>query len=180
MEEGTSAYLKRFVGDRFSGHILPFGCLIDFFPTPTRPQKTRKVVDNDVVLGDGEEYAARSENEFQCDDIPDYGELFGDSEDCDHVEGPLVDHPSRNDDDGYDDDPQDDVPDITFNGAGRVTSYEKRGKFSATSKLGIFLGCHHEMGSKWNDDYLVADLEDFKQNAKRPSVHQVKRVYCAL
>ena len=35
------------------------------------------------------------------------------------------------------------------------------------------------MGSKWNGDYLVADLEDFKQNAKRPSVHQVKRVYCA-
>ena len=182
MEEGSSAYVKRFGGNRFSGHILPFGCLVVYFPTPTRPQKTRKVVENDVVLGDGEEYAAPGENDFQCDDIPDYGELFGDPEDDDSGDGPLADHPSRNDGDGFDDDPQEDVPDITFSGSGRVTSYEKRGKFSATNKPGIFLGYqgyHHEMGSKWNGDYLVADLEDFKQNAKRPSVHQVKRVYCA-
>ena len=48
----------------------------------------------------------------------------------------MADHPSRNDGDGYDDDPQDDVPDITFSGSGRVTSYEKKDKFSATSANG--------------------------------------------
>ena len=62
---------------------------------PTRPQKTRKVVDNDVVLGDGEEYAAPGENDFQCDDIPDYGELFGNPDDDDADGGPRNDHPSR-------------------------------------------------------------------------------------
>ena len=80
MEEGSPAYLKRFGGDRFSGHILPFGCLVDYFPTPIRPQKTRKVVDSDVVLGDGEEYAAPGEEKFKCDDLPDYNELFNDPE----------------------------------------------------------------------------------------------------
>ena len=131
------------------------------------------------MLGDGEEYAAPGEDDFQCDDIPDYGELLGDPDDDDADGRPRDDHPSRNDGDGFDDDPQDDIPVVTFNGSGRVTSYERRSKFSATSKPGIFLGYHHETGSKWNGDYLVADLEDFKQNAKRPSVHQVKRVYCA-
>ena len=177
MEEGTSAYLKRFGGERFSGHILPFGCLVDYFPTPTRPQKTREVVDNGIVLGDGEEYAAPREGEFQCDDVPDYGELFGDPEDDDPPGEPSVDHASRKDGDGYDDDEQEEVPNIIYHGSGRVTSYEKRGKFSATSKQGIFLGYHHEMGSKWNGDYLVADLEDFKQNATRPSIFPIRTVY---
>ena len=36
--------------------ILPFGCLVDFFPTPAR-KKTCRSQKDDVVLGDGEEYA---------------------------------------------------------------------------------------------------------------------------
>ena len=40
--------------------------------------------------------------------------------------------------DGFDDDEPDEVPDITSTGTGRVTSYEKRGKFAATSKPGTF------------------------------------------
>ena len=84
--------------------------------------------------------------------------MFDDPEDDAPVDGSSAVHPSRNDGDGFDDDEPDAVPDITFTGSGRVTSYEKRGKFSATSKLGVFLGYHHEMGSQWNGDYLVADL----------------------
>ena len=156
MEEGASAYLKRFGGERFSGHILPFGCLVDYFPTPTptRPQKTRKVVDNDVMLGDGEEYAAPGEDEFQCDVMPDYGELFGDHEDDAPPGEPSVDHPSRNDGDGYDDDEQEEVPDITFS--------EKRGSFLPPVSQGSF------WDTIMNGEFLVADLEVFKQNAKRP------------
>ena len=30
---------------------------------------------------------------------------------------------------------------------------------------------------EWNGDYIVADLEDFKRNAERASVHQVKKIY---
>ena len=181
MEEGSSDYLKRFGGDRFSGHVLPFGCLADYFPTPTRPQRTRKVVDNDVVLRDGKEYAAPGEDEFQfqCDDLPDYEELFDDPEGGDPSRESSTNHPSRNDGDEFDDDDQL----ISPSPAPAELPLMKRGAsflpLASTSKPGIFLGYHHEMGSKWNGDYLVAGLEDFKQNAKRPSVHQLKRVYCA-
>ena len=74
------------------------------------------------------------------DDIPDYGELFGDPEDDDPGDGPSAGHPSRNDGDGFDDDPQDDVPDIAGSGSGRVTSYEKRGKFLPPANQGSSWG----------------------------------------
>ena len=105
------------------------------------------MVDNNVVLGDEEEYAAPGEGGFRCDDLPAYEELFDDPEGDDPARESSTNHPSRNDGDGFDDDEPDEVPDITFTGTGRVTSYEKRGKFSATSKPGIFLGYHHEISS---------------------------------
>ena len=43
----------------------------------------------------------------------------------------------------------------------------------------MFLGYHCEVGSEWKGDYVVADLEDFKQNINKPSVQQVKRIYLA-
>ena len=42
MEEGSAAYLKRFGGDRFCGHVLPFGCLVDYFLTPQSSSKDTK------------------------------------------------------------------------------------------------------------------------------------------
>ena len=56
LREGQRAHSARFDGKEFDGTILPFGCLIDFFPTPPR-KKTRRSQKDDVVLGDGEEYA---------------------------------------------------------------------------------------------------------------------------
>ena len=140
MEDGSSAYIKRLV--------RPFRLDVWLIILPTRPQKTRQVVDKEVVLGNGQEYAAPGEEDDDDDDDDD------------------DDHPYA-------------VPDMTFTGSGRCASYEKRGTLSATCKPGVFLGYPQEMGSKRSGDYLVADLEVFKQNAKRPSVHQVKRVYCA-
>ncbi|CAE7040332.1 JNK [Symbiodinium sp. CCMP2592] len=56
LREGQSAYSLRFDGAEFDGQILPFGCLVDFYPTPARKQ-TRRSQKDEVVLGDGEEYA---------------------------------------------------------------------------------------------------------------------------
>ena len=67
--------------------------------------------------------------------------------------------------------------DITLKGTGPFSSYQRVGKFSPTSKPGIFLGYHFENGGKWNGDYIGVD-EDFKRNA-RYSVHQVKKIYTA-
>ena len=36
-----------------------------------------------------------------------------------------------------------------------------------------------EHGGKWNGDDIVADLEDFKRDAERASIHQVKKMYCS-
>ena len=56
LREGQSAHSARFDGAEFGGMILPFGCLVDFFPTPAR-KKTRRSQKDDVVIGDGAEYA---------------------------------------------------------------------------------------------------------------------------
>ncbi|CAE7345631.1 unnamed protein product [Symbiodinium sp. CCMP2592] len=160
LQEGQSAYSLRFDGAEFDGQILPFGCLVDFYPTPARKQ-TRRSQKDEVVLGDGEEYA-----------VPAPGD-----------DG-LVEVEVGFDDDGYlewiddgDDDRSGSLhgPDIDQ----RLSSYQRPSKFSPTSKPGIFLGYHFENGGKWDGDYMVADLEDFKRDALRASVHQVKKIYCS-
>ena len=157
MRDGECAYSARFDGTQFDGMVLPFGCLVDFFPTPARKQ-TRRSTKDDVVLGDGEEYATPA---------------FDDG---------LVEVEIGFDDDGLlewidDGDEAKEGTDITLKGDGQLPSYRRVGKFSPTSKPGIFLGYHFENGGKWNGDYVVADLEDFKRNAERASVHQVKKNY---
>ncbi|CAE6956816.1 JNK [Symbiodinium sp. CCMP2592] len=136
MREGQSAYTQRFNGAEFDGQILPFGCLVDFYPTPARKQ-TRRSQRDEVVLGDGEECAVPAPG---ADGLID-------------VEGTDVDQ--------------------------RPSSYQRPSKFSPTSKPGIFRGYHFENGGKWDGDYIVTDLEDFKRDALRASVHQVKTVYCS-
>ncbi|CAE7248022.1 JNK [Symbiodinium sp. CCMP2592] len=160
LREGQSAYAMRFDGVEFDGQILPFGCLVDFYPTPARKQ-TRRSQRDEVVLGDGEEYA-----------VPAPG-----------ADG-LIDVEIGFDDDGYLEwiDDGDNDQSSTLQGADvdqRLSSYQRPGKFSPTSKPGIFLGYHFENGGKWDGDYIVADLEDFKRDALRASVHQVKKIYCS-
>ena len=160
MRDGSSAYRARFGIDKFAGQVWPFGCLIDFFPTPAR-KKTRRNNADEVVLGDGDEYALPA-------DPVDAGE--------------LIDVEVTFDDDGFAEwfdagDEDRDGVDITVDGKGKLSSYQRAGKFSPTSRPGIFLGYHFEIGGKWNGDYLVADLEDFNRDAGRASVHQVKRIY---
>ncbi|CAE7242242.1 JNK [Symbiodinium sp. CCMP2592] len=160
LREGQSAYAMRFDGVEFDGQILPFGCLVDFYPTPARKQ-TRRSQRDEVVLGDGEEYA-----------VPAPG-----------ADG-LIDVEIGFDDDGYLEwiDDGDNDQSSTLQGAEvdqRLSSYQRPSKFSPTSKPGIFLGYHFENGGKWDGDYIVADLEDFKRDALRASVHQVKKIYCS-
>ncbi|CAE7775556.1 JNK [Symbiodinium sp. CCMP2592] len=160
LREGQSAYAMRFDGVEFDGQILPFGCLVDFYPTPARKQ-TRRSQRDEVVLGDGEEYA-----------VPAPG-----------ADG-LIDVEIGFDDDGYLEwiDDGDNDQSSTLQGADvdqRLSSYQRPSKFSPTSKPGIFLGYHFENGGKWDGDYIVADLEDFKRDALRASVHQVKKIYCS-
>ncbi|CAE7251308.1 JNK [Symbiodinium sp. CCMP2592] len=158
LRDAQSAYAQRFDGAEFDGQILPFGCLVDFFPTPARKQ-TRRSQKDEVVLGDGEEYALPA---------PD--------------DDGMIDVEVGFDEDGFlewVDDGEDDQPG-SRRGAGtdhRLSSYQRPSKFSPTSKPGIFLGYHFENGGKWDGDYIVADLEDFKRDALRASVHQVKKIY---
>ncbi|CAE7222918.1 GABBR2 [Symbiodinium sp. CCMP2592] len=160
LREGQSAYSLRFNGAEFDGQVLPFGCLVDFYPTPARKQ-TRRSQKDEVVLGDGEEYA-----------VPAPGD-----------DG-LVEVEVGFDDDGYlewIDDGDDDRPG-SLQGPDmdqRLSSYQRPSKFSPTSKPGVFLGYHFENGGRWDGDYIVADLEDFKRDALRASVHQVKKLYCS-
>ncbi|CAE7248571.1 JNK [Symbiodinium sp. CCMP2592] len=159
LREGHSAYMLRFDGAEFDGQILSFGCLVDFFPTPARKQNRRNQRDEVVILGDGEEYA-----------VPAPGD-----------DG-LIDVEAGFDDDGFlewIDDGGDDQSGVLQGGEvdQRFPSYQPPSKFSPTSKPGIFLGYHFENGGKWDGDYIVADLEDFKRDATRASVHQVKKVY---
>ncbi|CAE7710354.1 JNK [Symbiodinium sp. CCMP2592] len=160
IRDGQSAYAQRFDGAEFDGQIIPFGCLVDFFPAPARKQ-TRRSQKDEVVLGDGEEYA-----------LPAPGD-----------DG-LIDVEVGFDEDGYLEwiDDGDDDHSGASNGNNidqRLSSYQRPSKFSPTSKPGIFLGYHFENGGKWDGDYIVADLEDFKRDALRASVHQVKKVYCS-
>ncbi|CAE7806513.1 JNK [Symbiodinium sp. CCMP2592] len=160
LREGQSAYSLRFNGAEFDGQVLPFGCLVDFYPTPARKQ-TRRSQKDEVVLGDGEEYA-----------VPAPGS-----------DG-LVEVEVGFDDDGYlewIDDGDDDRPG-SLQGPDMdqgLSSYQRPSKFSPTSKPGVFLGYHFENGGRWDGDYIVADLEDFKRDALRASVHQVKKLYCS-
>ncbi|CAE7343555.1 JNK [Symbiodinium sp. CCMP2592] len=157
LREGQSAYSLRFNGAEFDGQVLPFGCLVDFYPTPARKQ-TRRSQKDEVVLGDGEEYAVPApgddglvEVEFGFDD-DGYLEWIDDGDDDrpGSLQGPDMDQ--------------------------RLSSYQRPSKFSPTSKPGVFLGYHFENGGRWDGDYIVADLEDFKRDALRASVHQVKKL----
>ena len=56
IEKGESAFKKRFETDRFGGQIIPFGCLVDYFPTPSRRDLKRSST-GDIKLGIGEEDA---------------------------------------------------------------------------------------------------------------------------
>ncbi|CAE7201943.1 GABBR2 [Symbiodinium sp. CCMP2592] len=159
-QAGQSAYSLRFNGAEFDGQVLPFGCLVDFYPTPARKQ-TRRSQKDEVVLGDGEEYAVPApgddglvEVEFGFDD-DGYLEWIDDGDDDrpGSLQGPDMDQ--------------------------RLSSYQRPSKFSPTSKPGVFLGYHFENGGRWDGDYIVADLEDFKRDALRASVHQVKKLYCS-
>ncbi|CAE6962770.1 unnamed protein product [Symbiodinium sp. CCMP2592] len=160
LREGQSAYSLRFDGAEFDGQILPFGCLVDFYPTPARKQ-TRRSQKDEVVLGDGEEYAVPAPGDDGLVEIEvgfdDDGYLEwiddGDGDRSGSLQGPDIDQ--------------------------RLSSYQRPSKFSPTSKPGIFLGYHFENGGKWDGDYIVADLEDFKRDALRASVHQVKKIYCS-
>ncbi|CAE7488465.1 unnamed protein product [Symbiodinium sp. CCMP2592] len=116
---------------------------------------------DEVVLGDGEEYAVPAPGD---DGLIDVEVGFDDDGFLERI------------DDGGDDQSG------SFQGAEvdqRLPSYQRPSKFSPTSKPGIFLGYHFENGGKWDGDYIVADLEDFKRDATRASVHQVKKVYCS-
>ena len=54
---------------------------------------------------------------------------------------------------------------------------EEDPKFAPSSKPGLFLGYRLEPGGLWNGDYLVADLEHIQIGLRRPSIHQVKRIW---
>ena len=218
IEKGESAFKKRFETDCFGGQIIPFGCLVDYFPTPSR-RDLRKASTDGVRLGVGEEDASAaissSEEEIESEvelDVIKMTELLESGMDEDEairffaeIEGrPPKCHGTSlpaesSDDNGKEDwfasdefDPndledyvdqghasEDEVPDITLDGSGKVQAYQPRGKFCPTSRPGVFLGYHCEVGSEWKGDYVVADLEDFKQNINKPSVQQVKRIFLA-
>ena len=218
IEKGESAFKKRFETDRFRGQIIPFGCLVDYFPTPSRRDLRKTASDGirlDVGEGDANAAISSSEEELESDvelDIIKMTELLESGMDEDEairffaeIEGrPPKCHgtslPAESSDDNgkeewfasdeFDPDDleayvdqghvsEDEVPDITLDGSGKVQAYQPRGKFCPTSRPGVFLGYHCEVGSKWKGDYVVADLENFKQNISKPSVQQVKRIYLA-
>ena len=218
IERGESAFKKRFDADRFGGQIIPFGCLVDYFPTPSRRDLRRTSTDG-IKLGVGEEDAnaaiSSSGEELESEvgsDVIKMTELLESGMDEDEairffaeIEGrPPRCHGTSlpaesSDENGKEEwfasdefDPEDlepdvnegaalddEVPDITLDGSGKAQTYRPRGKFSPTSRPGVFLGYHCEVGSEWKGDYVVADLEDFKQNINKPSVQQVKRIYLA-
>ena len=42
---------------------------------------------------------------------------------------------------------------------------------------GVPTRLYFEIGEQWTGDDIIADLEDFKRDASRASVHQVKKMY---
>ena len=57
------------------------------------------------------------------------------------------------------------------------TKIEEDPKFAPSSKPGLFLGYRLEPGGLWKGDYLVADLEHIQRGLRKPSIHQVKRIW---
>ena len=219
IEKGESAFKKRFESDRFAGQFIPFGCLVDYFPTPSRRDIKRTTADGlklNVCEADALA-AASSGSEDDCESEPDsdvvkmqelldsgvdedealkfFAEIEGRPPRCHGMSLPAESSDEAGKEEWFASDefdpealdeldnserlPDDDIPDITHDGTGRTQTFQPRGKFSPTSRPGVFLGYHCEVGSKWNGDYIVADLEDFKQNLSKPGVQQVKRVYLA-
>ena len=54
---------------------------------------------------------------------------------------------------------------------------EEDPKFAPSSKPGLFLGYRLEPGGLWKGDYLVADLEHIQRGLRKPSIHQIKRIW---
>ena len=188
IEKGESAFKKRFETDRFGGQIIPFGCLVDYFPTPSRRDLKRSPA-GDIKLGIGEEDANAAVSSSEEDPESDVGsdvikmtELLesGMDEDeairffaeiegrpprchCTSLPAETSDESEKEEwfasdefdpkdlDELVDEDnaPDDEVPDITIDGTGKVQSYRPRGKFSPTSRPGVFLGYHCEVGSEY-------------------------------
>ena len=218
IEKGESACKTRFENDRFGGQTVPFGCLVDYFPTPSRNDTKRTSVDG-VKLGIGEDdaHAAVSSSEGDCESEPDsdvvkmtesldscmdeeealqfFAEAEGRAPRCHGMSLPAESSDQTGKDECFASDEfdfdkleefvdadralDDEVPDISVDGSGQAQTYRPRGKFSPTSRPGVFLGYQFEVGSKWNGDYIIADLKDFKQNIAKPGVQQVKRIYLA-
>ena len=169
MEEGSSAYLKRFGGDRFSGHVLPFGCLVDYFPTAILVLNGHErwlIVMVCLEMVKSMPLRARMSSDAMifrimrsCLMIPKATIRLGSRLPIVRLEMMVMVLMMMNQTRSL----------ISPLPAPAELPLMKRGasKFSATSKPGkIILEYHHEMGSKWNGHYLVADLEDFKQNVK--------------
>ena len=61
IEKGESAFKKRFESDRFAGQFIPFGCLVDYFPTPSRRDIKRTTADGlKLNVGEADALAAAS------------------------------------------------------------------------------------------------------------------------
>ena len=151
MSANKSAWELRH-GSKFTGHRLPFGCIVDYYPALNRPIPKKEEDKNKIPEVQEIEDAAPSTAEGAIqDDLDESDEEF---EDEDNV--PNTEHTDCIDSD-----------DNTC----------KRPKFASSSIPGIFLGWEFQSGGKWQDTYIVANLNDLRRGKSRPRIDRVMKIY---
>ena len=152
IEGGTSPWFERH-GSQFTGMRLPFGCLVDYYPTPKRPDSAAMKANKEAketkkskgASAEGDDAASSSSDEEKHED---------DARDEENEALNIDEHEWL-----------------------KSNIEDSKAKFDPTSSAGIFLGYALESGAKWRGNYIVANLADFRKGKARPRIQEVKRIY---
>jgi len=141
-----SRYFKRH-GVEFPGKLIPFGCLVDYYPTKRTYRKSRPasgVKDKPVHDDDGDS----SDEECDADDEP--SRLVDEVAATSNVDKHLADEIDHGD--------------------------EELPKFSPRGVPGIFLGHRFSPGGVWKGEYYVVNLADLRRGKRRPRIQRVRSI----
>jgi len=145
--DGDSRYNKRHGEGHFPGKHIPFGCLVDYYPT----KRTYR---------HGGSSSSKDKNVDHEDDIE-----WGDDEH--DVDSDMNDREPR----------KDDISVVSKSLAEEIDPGSKElPKFSPRGVPGIFLGHRMSPGGVWKGEYYVANLSDLRAGKRKPRIQRVRSI----
>ena len=148
----SSRYFKRH-GVEFHGKLIPFGCLVDYYPTKRTYRKSRP------------SSGAKDKPAPDDDDDSDIEEYDADDEPHDPLDS-VVDMDKRDKRVVHDKHLADEID----------HGDEELPKFSPRGIPGVFLGHRFSPGGVWKGEYYVVNLADLRRGKRKPRIQRVRSI----